>query len=212
MILNLLFLPKPLKIPHGVELYKSKEYDVLVWNDTWELVPLKPKHNLLGCKWIFRIKHLLDSSVIGIKPTLLPNDFNNDMMLIIMILSILLSNPPLCLVLNIVVSCGWFICQLDVNNVFFQGYLFENVFMVQPLGFIDCDYPYYVCKICKPIYGLKQIPRVCYHELCQFLMTFGFIYSHASTSLLVLNISGIMTYLFIYVDDIIITCDNDGIM
>ena len=83
--------------------------------------------------------------MIGIKPTLLPNDFNNDMMLIIMILSILLSNPPLCLVLNIVVSCGWFICQLDVNNVFFQGYLFENVFMVQPLGFIDCDYPLIMC-------------------------------------------------------------------
>ena len=36
--------------------------------------------------------------------------------------------------------------------------------------------------------------------------------SHADISLFVLNIDGIMVYLLVYVNDIIITCDNDGVM
>ncbi|KAL6337787.1 hypothetical protein AAG906_039745 [Vitis piasezkii] len=34
----------------------SEEYDALVRNGTWELVPPEDTTNLVGCKWIFRIK------------------------------------------------------------------------------------------------------------------------------------------------------------
>ena len=41
----------------------SEEYDVLVWNGTWELVPPGPNQNIVGCKWNFQIKQHCEGSV-----------------------------------------------------------------------------------------------------------------------------------------------------
>ncbi|RVW20121.1 Retrovirus-related Pol polyprotein from transposon RE2 [Vitis vinifera] len=38
-------------------------------------------------------------------------------------------------------------------------HLSEDVYMAQPLGFVDRDNPTHVCKLKKAIYGLKQAPR-----------------------------------------------------
>ena len=116
------------------------------------------------------------------------------------------------LVLNIVVNCDWSLHQLDVNNAFLQSHLSKDVFVAQPLIFIDPDHPDHACKLWKAIYGLKQAPWAWYHEFHQFLINSSFTNSHVNTSLFVLNIGGIMVYLLIYVDDIIITCHNDCVL
>ena len=95
-----------------------------------------------------------------------------------------------------------------MNNAFLQGTLTEDVFMSQPPGFIDRDHPHHVCKLRKAIYGLKQAPRAWYHELRSFLLHSGFTNSVADTSLFVFNHRGIILYLLVYVDDIIITGNN----
>ena len=41
----------------------SEEYDALVRNGTWALVPQDSSQNLVGCKWVFRTKRKSDSSV-----------------------------------------------------------------------------------------------------------------------------------------------------
>ncbi|RVW78964.1 Retrovirus-related Pol polyprotein from transposon RE1 [Vitis vinifera] len=41
----------------------SEEYDALVRNGTWELVPPEDITNLVGCKWIFCIKRNSDGSI-----------------------------------------------------------------------------------------------------------------------------------------------------
>ena len=84
--------------------------------------------------------------------------------------------------------------------------------MSQPPGFIDHDHPHRVYKLCKAIYGLKQAPRTWYHELSQFLITSRFCNSHADMSLFVFHTNGIIMYLLVYVDDIIIICDNDTVV
>lgn len=63
------------------------------------------------------------------------------------------------IILNIVVSNGWQMRQLNINNAFLQGCLYKDVYMKQPQGFIDKEKPEYVCKLTKAIYGLKQAPR-----------------------------------------------------
>ena len=82
--------------------------------------------------------------------------------------------------------------------------------MSQPQGFVDPDNPSYVCKLRKAIYGLKQAPRAWYTELRKFLLASGFQNSLANTSLFILKHGGHLIYLLVYVDDIIITGDNDG--
>lgn len=112
------------------------------------------------------------------------------------------------IVLSIAVSHGWELRQLDINNAFLQGHLYEDVYMAQPQGFIDGDKPNYVCKLRKAIYGLKQAPRAWYNELRSFLIQFGFKNSMADTSLFVYNDGTHILYLIVYVDDLIITGDK----
>ncbi|XP_019261076.1 PREDICTED: uncharacterized protein LOC109239027 [Nicotiana attenuata] len=52
----------------------SEEYDALMRNKTWTLVPSNTAQNIVGCKWVFRLKHNADGSI---QCFLLPNDFIN---------------------------------------------------------------------------------------------------------------------------------------
>ena len=63
------------------------------------------------------------------------------------------------IVFTLVVTHGWNIQQIDINNAFFNGDLQEEVFMVQPEGFVDIHKPTHDCKLRKALYGLKQAPR-----------------------------------------------------
>jgi hypothetical protein len=58
-------------------------------------------------------------------------------------------------ILSIVVSRGWILHQLDVQNTFLHGFLEEEVYMKQPLGYEDKSRFNYVCKLDKALYGLK---------------------------------------------------------
>ena len=48
---------------------------------------------------------------------------------------------------------------MDVKTAFLKGFLDEDVYMVQPDGFADPKHAEKVCKLKKPIYGLKQASR-----------------------------------------------------
>jgi len=83
----------------------------------------------------------------------------------VVFLLILISQWHLDKLLTLAVTNSWPIRQLDVNNAFLQGSLTDEVFMEQPPGFEDFLTPDYVCKLHKPIYGLRQAPRAWYNEL-----------------------------------------------
>ncbi|KAG9444532.1 hypothetical protein H6P81_015872 [Aristolochia fimbriata] len=61
--------------------------------------------------------------------------------------------------LSLAITYKWHITQLDIKNVFLHGELREEVYMSQPLGFINPAYPEYVCRLKRSLYGLKQSPR-----------------------------------------------------
>ena len=62
----------------------NDEFDALVRNGTWELAPFTSMQNLVGCKWVFRIKRLPDGSVDRYKARLVAKGFINDLEWIIM--------------------------------------------------------------------------------------------------------------------------------
>jgi len=105
---------------------------------------------------------------------------------------------------------GWSLRQLDVNNAFLHGHLTEKVYMKQPPGFRNPEYPDYVCCLTKAIYGLKQAPHAWYSALKHALTEFGFINFKSDSSLFVFHIGSTLAYCLVYVDDLIITGNNSN--
>lgn len=55
------------------------EFNALMRNGTWHLVPYLPHMNLIGCKWVFRIKRKADGSIDHYKTRLVPKGFQQQM-------------------------------------------------------------------------------------------------------------------------------------
>nr|GEU44857.1 hypothetical protein [Tanacetum cinerariifolium] len=51
--------------------------------------------------------------------------------------------------------------EVDVKTTFLNGLLKEEVYVIQPNGFVDLDFPDHVYRLKKAIYSLKQAPRSC---------------------------------------------------
>nr|GEU47520.1 hypothetical protein [Tanacetum cinerariifolium] len=62
------------------------------------------------------------------------------------------------------------VCQMDVKSAFLYGIIEEEVYVSQPLGFIDPQFPNKVYKVEKALYGLHQAPRAWYESLSTFLL------------------------------------------
>ncbi|KAL0754264.1 hypothetical protein Bca101_091932 [Brassica carinata] len=175
-------------------------------NHTWDLVNIANASNVVGCRWVFTIKRKADGSIDRYKARLVAKGYNqrpgidyNDTF------SPVVKPATIRTVLSTTVTRNWPLKQLDVTTAFLQGNLDDEVYMAQPTGFQDKDNPTAVCKLRKAIYGLKQASRAWYNELRTFLLQSGFTNSLADASLFIYNNNGILLYMLVYVDDIIIT-------
>ena len=115
----------------------------------------------------------------------------------------------LCTIISLVAYNRWNLWQLAVKNAFLYGELDHAIFMEQPQGFVSLEFPNHVCRLKKALYGLKQAPRVWDGQIAQYLSFCEFHSSSSDPSLFVKVTSSMYTILFLYVDDMIITDDND---
>ncbi len=111
------------------------------------------------------------------------------------------------LILSIAAQQNWGLRQLDVSNAFLHGFLKETVYMEQPQGYVDSQFPHHVCQLKKALYGLKQAPHAWFERFTSNLLTMGFTFSLTDPSLFLYRHGSTMMFLLLYVDDIIIT-DN----
>jgi hypothetical protein len=134
----------------------SEEITALIKNGTWDLVSYKPSMNVVGCKWIFKIKRKADGSIEKYKARLVAKGFHQQPGIDFGdTYSPIIKPITIRAVLSIVISAGWFIKQIDVSSAFLHGFLQESVYMVQLPGFIDSQNTFIVCHLKKAIYGLK---------------------------------------------------------
>ena len=63
------------------------------------------------------------------------------------------------IILAIAAYFDYEIWQMDLKTAFLNGNLEEDVYMIQPKGFVDPNNAGKICKLKKSIYGLKQASR-----------------------------------------------------
>ncbi|GKB52622.1 retrovirus-related pol polyprotein from transposon RE1, partial [Tanacetum coccineum] len=61
------------------------------------------------------------------------------------------------IILCLALSKNWPLCQLDVNNAFLHGTLHEDVFMIQPPGYIHPQFPNHISDASLFLYDLNGI-------------------------------------------------------
>ena len=182
------------------------EFDALQRQQTWSLVPPPAGHNIIGCRWVYKLKRTSDGSISRYKARLVAKGFHQKPGLDFdETFSPVVKPPTVRIVLSLAAQHQWPLRQLDISNAFLHGFLKEDVFMVQPPGFVHSAYPNHVCKLHKSLYGLKQAPRAWFERFTSHLLTIGFTASTADPSLFVFRQGSTLLYLLLYVDDIILT-------
>ncbi|GJY80610.1 retrovirus-related pol polyprotein from transposon TNT 1-94 [Tanacetum coccineum] len=103
------------------------------------------------------------------------------------------------------------IFQMSVKKAFLNGELKEEVYVSEPEGFVDQEYPSHVYKLKKAIYGLKQAPRAWYDMLSSFLISQHFSKGAVDPTLFTWNARNDLLLVQIYVDDIIFASNNTAL-
>jgi histone deacetylase 1/2 len=164
-----------LYVVHGGQKQRILNMKLCCGTRLGRLVPRPKGKNIIGCKWVYKVKRKADGSVDRYKARLVEKgfkqrygiDYEDTFSLVVKAFTIRL-------ILSIAISNGWSIRQLDVQNAFLHGVLDEEVYMDQPLGYADKSHPGYVCKLERALYGLKQALRAWYARLCGKLISSGF--------------------------------------
>ena len=113
------------------------------------------------------------------------------------------------ILLSLAVNFDWELQQYDVKNAFLHGELEEEIYMSIPLGFNGSD-GNKVCRLKKALYGLKQSPRAWFGRFAKFMMANGYKQSQGDHTFFIKHsISGGVTTLIVYVDDIIVTGNDE---
>lgn len=190
-----------------------QEIQALHRNNTWTLVPYSEGMSLITSKWIYKTKYKPDGSIERHKARLVARGFQQTPGVDYKeTFSPVIKPCTIRIVFTLAVTRGWTIQQIDINNAFLHGQLQESVYMNQPQGFVDTQFPHHVCKLNKAIYGLRQAPRAWFDKLRSSFLQHGFTNSKTDTSLFFSCKQGKLLLILVYVDDILITGDDSAMI
>ncbi|KAJ9547192.1 hypothetical protein OSB04_019735 [Centaurea solstitialis] len=178
-------------------------------NQVWELTDLPQHCKAVGRKWVFKKKTDMDGNVHTFKARLVAKgftqthgiDYDETFSPVAMLKSIRI-------LMAISAYFNYEIWQMDVKTAFLNGKLTEDVYMEQPEGFEDPKNPNKVCKLLKSIYGLKQASRSWNLHFDERIKEFGFAKSEFEPCVYTKFSGSIVTFLVLYVDDILLIGNN----
>ena len=116
-------------------------------NQVWDLVKVLNDIKPVGCKWVYKRKRRIDGKFETFKARLVPKgytqkegiDYEETFSPIAML-------KPVKIHLSIATHYDYEIWQMDVKTTFLNGNLEEEIYMVQPEGFIAKNQEHMICK------------------------------------------------------------------
>ncbi|GJX42219.1 retrotransposon protein, putative, ty1-copia subclass [Tanacetum coccineum] len=178
-------------------------------NDVWVLVELPPNAKTVGHKWLFKKKTDMDGAVHTFKSCLVANGFTQTYRVDYEeTFSPVADIRAIRILITIAAFYDYEIWQMDVKTTFLNRHLFEEVYMTQPKGFVKPKYPNHVCKLKRSIYGLKQASRQWNKRFDDEIKKLGFTQNHNKLCVYQKASGSYVTFLILYVDDILIMGNN----
>jgi hypothetical protein len=166
---------EPLKVEEALgdadwAMAMQEELNIFTQNEVWSLVE-RPKQNVIGTQWVFRNKQDENGVVTKNKARLVANDYTQ-----VEGLDFGEAYAPVArleairILLAFATHHNFKLHQMDVKSAFLNSPISEEVYVEQPLGYEDPQFPNHVYKLHKALYGLKQVPRAWYECLKEFLL------------------------------------------
>ncbi|GJS08810.1 ribonuclease H-like domain-containing protein [Tanacetum coccineum] len=157
----------------------------------WTLVDLPYGKRAIGTKWVYKNKKDERGIVIRNKARLVAQGYTQQEGIDYdEVFTLIARIEVIRLFLAYASFKDFVVYQIDVKSVFLYGKIKEEVYVCQPPGFEDPEFPDRVYKVEKALYGLYQAPRAWYETLSTYLLDNGFL-------------KGDILVVQVYVDDII---------
>ena len=174
---------------------------------TWDTVARPPSKNVVGCKWVFRLKRKADGSIDKYKAHLVARRFTQ-----VYGVDYLNTYSPIAkltsfrTILTLATRFDWEIECFDFNTVYLNGKLeeLEEIYMEQPLGYEEGGAGF-VKHLKKVLYGLKQVGRRWYDTFAHELANLGFRASATDPGVFYTWIKSHILILVAHVDDCAMT-------
>ncbi|KAJ0589411.1 putative RNA-directed DNA polymerase [Helianthus annuus] len=188
----------------------KSEMEALMKNDTWEKCVLPLGKKTVGCRWVFTIKHKPDGTIERYKARLVAKGYTQTYGVDYSeTFSPVAKIDTIRVLFSIAANEGWPLHQFDVKNAFLHGELKEEVYMEAPPGFNENFKTKEVCRLKRTLYGLKQSPRAWFGRFTLAMKGYGFQQSNSDHTLFLKRKGKLVTCLIIYVDDMIITGNDE---
>ena len=187
----------------------DSEYSSLMKNDAWSLVKLPKDRSAVGCRWVFKVKYNADGSVERHKARLVAKGYSQEEGVDYEeTYSPVARYTSIRTVLAIANYLDLELHQMDVQTAFLNAELQEEIYMVQPDGYVEQGKEDLVCKLNKSLYGLKQSSRCWFKTMDSFLKESGYEQCKSDSCLYVRRVGDDMVIIALYVDDILIASNN----
>ena len=108
------------------------------------------------------------------------------------------------IMLAIVAFYDYEIWQMDVKTAFLNGYLKQELYMMQPEGFVNPKSAKKMCKLQWSIYGPVQASRSWNIRFDELIKAYGFIQTFGEACIYRKVSGSSVAFLKLYVDDILI--------
>ncbi|GJS00496.1 putative ribonuclease H-like domain-containing protein [Tanacetum coccineum] len=170
----------------------------------WTLVDLPYGKRAIGTKWIYRNKKDERGIVVRNKARLVAQGYTQEEGIDYdEVFAPVARIEAIRLFLAYASFKDFVVYQMDVKSAFLYGKIEEEVYVCQPPGFEDPEFPDRVYKVEKALYGLHQAPRAWYETLSTYLLDNGFQRGQIDKTLFIKRVKGDILLVQVYVDDII---------
>ncbi|CAK9816458.1 Retrovirus-related Pol polyprotein from transposon TNT 1-94 [Anthophora quadrimaculata] len=185
------------------------EYQTLMKNGTWSLVPRPKDKKILTNRWVFKTKHNNDGSLNKYKARLVARGHTQQRGIDYQeIFAPVARYEIIRTLLATAANYEMHVHHMDVVSAYVQGDLNDEIYMEQPEAFEKRGEEDMVCKLIKPLYGLKQSGREWYKKIDSYITVQGARRTEADPCVYVFGNDENRVIMVIYVDDIILASKN----